>query len=191
MASGPHWRAHGGIPSCILRPCGLTEQRLPSCQTLRAPDLAARIVLSERARPGRQHDPRLLRLGVDVHVGREAVRLIERADAHEAHEIPEAAIIMTPHGHATGAAARDPLALTAVARCGHELRAPGCELQARRLDERVEHKRTPRLPLTPAAMTTMHDEWAIAQAVAHGPAGTAAVSGKLRGCSHVRMASGA
>src|SRR5262245_63622262 len=107
MASGAHWRAHGGIPSCILGTCMLTEHRLPSCETVRAPDLAAWIVLTEGTRPGRQHDPRLLRLGVDVHVGREAVRLIERAHAHEAHEIPEAGI-MTPHGNAAGGAARDP-----------------------------------------------------------------------------------
>src|SRR5262249_36748886 len=93
---------------CSLGMRALREQCLAAREAIGAPDLAALVVLAVGTRTGGQDHPRLLRLGVDVHVRREAIRIIECADAHEAHEIPETAV-MTPYRDATGGAARDDL----------------------------------------------------------------------------------
>src|SRR2546425_8663224 len=54
------------------------------------------LVLGHRRRARRQHDPRLFRRREDVDVGRKAIRVVERAHAHEAHRVSPAAVI-APH----------------------------------------------------------------------------------------------
>src|SRR5271170_8489142 len=99
----------------------LTQQGFAARQTLCAPHLTTVVILAEAARPGRDQHPRLLGLGVDVHVGRQTVRFIERADANETHDIAEPTVV-TPYCNLARRAACDRLSLATVARCRHELR---------------------------------------------------------------------
>ena len=69
------------------------DQRSAPLQALGRPQLRGLVVLGHRRRLGRQHHPGLLRGGVDVHVGREPVGLVERADADEANRIAAAAVV--------------------------------------------------------------------------------------------------
>src|SRR5205823_5347444 len=115
------------------------EQPLAARETLGAPDLAPPVVLAHGARTGGDHDPGLLRLGVDVDIGLKAIRLIERAYAHEAQRIPRAGV-GAPEGHPARRAAGNLLALAAVARRHHELGTSLKEHHAIGLDNGVERK---------------------------------------------------
>src|SRR5947207_10167735 len=72
--------------SCPLILPNLSSPRREQCgaprEAVGRPVLVGGVVLGHRRHAGRQHDPRLLRRGVDVDVGRQPVRLVERAHAY-------------------------------------------------------------------------------------------------------------
>jgi len=125
-----------------------------------------------------------------VDIGRKAIRIIERADAHEACPIGKSSV-MTPECHVAHRAAGDALPLAARARGRDELHLTFEELDPVGLDDCIQRKCSTRFPLTPPAVTAMDDERRRTQAVAHATAGTAAIEEKRVGSSHVTMSCGA
>src|SRR2546426_9288779 len=63
------------------------DQSVTALETFLRPILRAVVVLFHDGRVRREDDPGLLRSGEDVNVGRQAIRLIERAYANKAHRI--------------------------------------------------------------------------------------------------------
>src|SRR5262245_58873492 len=92
-----------------LDPCA---QCLSTLQRIGWPVLLGGVVLGHRGVAVGDHDPRLLRRCEDVDVGRQMIRLIERAYPHERVHRARAGIV-TPYGDATARTARDLLALPA------------------------------------------------------------------------------
>src|SRR6267143_4918338 len=158
------------------------EQSLAG-ETLRTPDVASPVVLAHRARAGGDHHPGLFRLRVDVNVGTQAIRIIERPYAHEAQCVPRADV-GTPQGHTADRAAGDLLALAAVARRHHELGASLKQHHPIGLNDSVERKGGAALALAPAAMTAMHDERRAGERKANGAAGASAFGGGWPGITH-------
>src|SRR6266699_6526888 len=76
----------------LRRRSASAEQFLAAGETLGAPDVAPPVVLARRTCAGGDHDPGLFGLGVDVDVGTQSIRIIERAYAHEAQRIPGAGV---------------------------------------------------------------------------------------------------
>src|SRR5262249_46628295 len=147
-------------------PLPLIQQRLPAPQARRAPHVATLVVLLERTGSGRQHDPWLPGLRIDVNVGPEAVWLIERPDAYKAHEVPQSAVV-TPDRHATHRTAGDDLALAARAGGRHQLRPRRKQHHFVRFEQCIERKRTAGLTLTPAAVAAVHDQGRTRHTIAH------------------------
>src|SRR5262249_34949922 len=106
-----------------------------------------------------------LALGEDVHAGRELVGVVERAHAHEAHELPAAAV-MAPQCDAAPGASRDQLALAAFAGRVDQLDLAAQILHAIGFGHRVERERRTRLALAPAAVAAIDEERAALHAVA-------------------------
>src|SRR5690349_19701220 len=109
-----------------------------------------------------------------MHIGREAIRLIERSDTHEGEPLSEAGVV-APDGDLAARAAHDALALAAVTRSGHPLRLSAKRHETGGLDQGIEHEGTAGLALAPATVTTVHDERSARQPVADGTAGAAAL----------------
>src|SRR6185437_14372163 len=65
----------------------------PALETVGGPDPAAVVIGLDRARSLRQANPRQLRARIDVDVGLDVPRRIQRADADEAQDVPGAAVI--------------------------------------------------------------------------------------------------
>src|SRR5579864_616343 len=153
------------------RPGG--EHRAATLETVRRPVAPAVVVLAHRGRIGRQHDPRLLRRGENVNVGRKAIGVVERADAHELQRVA-CTRVMAPQRDVTVGTADDPLAAPAVRR---RVDAHECTVQhfhPIRFDQRVERERGPCFALAPAAMAAMDEEGIRHHPVADVPAGAAA-----------------
>src|SRR5687767_6224212 len=70
---------------CSLFHAVALTRRLEPCQARRRPFLLRIVELGKHPSARGKDHPRLLRRGVDVHVGREADRFLERTDAHEAN----------------------------------------------------------------------------------------------------------
>ncbi len=83
-------------------------------------------------------------------VGRETVRVIQRADPHETHRITRARVV-APDRHMTDMATGDFLPLSALRRCYHDLGRASEKLHAVGFDHGIQRKRRPRFALTPAA----------------------------------------
>src|SRR5579863_4259553 len=116
-------------------------------------------------------------------VGREAIRFVQGAHAHEAQLLPCPGVGAEERHPAHGAAG-NLLALATVARRVDEVGRPLYALHAVGLDQDIEHERGAGLALAPAAVTAVHDEGRAQQAVTHGAAGTAAIGGEGGWFSH-------
>ena len=116
-------------------------------------------------------------------VGRQAVRLVERADAHEAHRVAGAGVV-APQRDAALRAARDLLALAAVRRRVDDVGLAVQQAHAVGLDHRVERERRAGLALAPAAMAAVHEQRLARHAVAHRAAGAAALERESIGLGH-------
>src|SRR5262245_7057601 len=101
------------------------------------------------------------------------IRLVQRADAHEAHRSAGLGIV-APDGNLAGRTACDLLAAAAGRGRVGNFGLTSDLGDAVRLVERVEGVRRPRLPLAPATMTGMHDQRHAMQTIAQSPTGAAA-----------------
>lgn len=151
----------------------LGAQRLAAGQALGRPGLPRVVVFGDCRRAFGQHDPGLLGGSEDVDVGRQAVGIVERADAHEAHGVAGTAIV-APHRDAARGAAPDLLAAAARRRRHHRLRLAAQQLDAIGLDHGVERECRAGLALAPAAVTAMHEQRLCRHAISDLPAGAAA-----------------
>src|SRR5436190_20774854 len=97
------------------------QQIATALEAFLRPVLVALVVLLDRRRTRWKHDPRLLRRGEDMDIGLHAMRLVERPDADEAHDIPPAAVV-APQADTARQAAGDPLPLSAARGRVHHLR---------------------------------------------------------------------
>jgi len=118
-----------------------------------------------------------------VDIGRKAIRIIERADPHEACPSTEPCVV-TPHCHVAHWAAGNALALAARARSRDELYLTGEQLDPFGLDDCIQRKGGTRFSLTPPAVTAMDDERRRTQAIAYPTAGTAAAVKECVGSRH-------
>ncbi len=65
----------------------LVKECAAARETFFGPELVTIVVLFEGRGPWRKHHPRLFRRRVDMDIGGEAIRLIERADTNKAERI--------------------------------------------------------------------------------------------------------
>src|SRR5690242_3328911 len=91
-----------------------TENRLAPRKARRRPKGLRIVVCLERGHTRRQRDPRQLGARVDVHVGRERARLVERTDAHET-QLGHTAVLAAER-YLAGRAAQNAVRSTAVRR---------------------------------------------------------------------------
>jgi len=112
-----------------------------------------------------------------MNIGGQVIRLIERADPHEAEQ-GTAAKIIAPQGYTTLRTAGDVLTLTAVRGRINDLRLRIQVHHAIGLDQRIQGERGTGLALTPPAMTAMHEERDRLHAVANQTAVAASVQRK-------------
>src|SRR6267378_3452771 len=150
------------------------QQIATALEAFLRPVLVALVVLLDRGHIRRKHDPELLRRSEDVDIGRQAIRLIERPDADEAHDIPAAAVV-APQGDTASRAAGDLLSLSAVRGGVHHLRLALQQNHAIGLDHRVQREGRPALALAPAAMTAVNEHRLAGHPVAHRTAGAVAL----------------
>src|SRR5512132_906571 len=107
-------------------------------------------------------------------VRRQAIGIVERADAHEAHDVAAPAVI-APERDVAFRAARDLLADAAVRRRVHDDRLAVHELHALGFDQGIEREGRAALALAPAAVAAMHEHGLAEQAIAHAAAVAAAL----------------
>src|SRR5450755_933571 len=153
------------------------QQRLSALETLGTPELLAVVILVDGDGARRQNDPRLLRARVDVDVGRQPIRLVQRADTDEAHGVAAAAIV-APDGDAASRAARDLLSGAALRWRHDDLGLTREDDDAVGLDQGVERERRARLALAPAAVAAVHDQRRARHPIANRAAGAAALEGE-------------
>src|ERR1041385_2054020 len=125
----------------------LTEDGFAAGEAFRRPQLRRVVIRFEHFRRlagggaravTRQFHPRLFRARVDVHVGRQRTRLVERADAHKANLLAPA--IVAPQRGAAIGAAMDDVRPAGVGRLREAARVAFQKLHAIALDQRVEHE---------------------------------------------------
>lgn len=155
---------------------GLPKYRLAPREAFGRPELRGIVIRLERGNAIGQSHPRQFRARVDMHIGRECGRLIERAHAHEA-QLLAPAIIAPERGLAFGTA-MDDVRTPAI---GRHRNADGLALHhhAIGLDQRIEHEGRARLPLTILAMTAMHEHRRTREPILHRTAGTGAGESNL------------
>ena len=125
----------------------------------------------EGRRRVRKRDPVHLRPHEDVHVGREARRLVERPAAN----VPHAGVpVLAVDGHLARRTAEDRLRASVVPRDIDRLRLTGEQLDAVRFDQEVDDERAPRLPLAVQAVAAVGEERIGGQPVPNRAAGAAA-----------------
>ena len=147
-------------------------------EAIRRPELLGVVVSFEGGDARGQRDPRDFGAGVDVHVGRQGVRRIEGADAHEA-QLLDAAVFAGDRRLAR-LAAEDSMPLPAVGRDGDRRRRVGEHVQAIAFDQRIEYERAAGLALAAQAMAAMHEQRRARHPVAHPSARTAALKRRHR-----------
>jgi hypothetical protein len=157
----------GGEPSALRLP----KRGVEAFEAGLGPELAGVVVIPERRRSLRQPEPLRFPPGVDVHVRLQRVGLIERSDAHEPETGPPP-VVAPDRGLTPGAAVDVVRAVLARHRHGHRFAAE--QLDRLRLDDRVEHERTPSQPLAVVTMTAVDEHWLLEELVADGSAGAAA-----------------
>src|SRR5215208_6243941 len=158
-------------PRPSSRPRGSTPRRQYSpepLQTVRRPQRLRVVVLVEGRRVVRQDDPADLRLRIDMDVGRDALRIVERAAADEANG--GAAVLTEDRDLAVGAAI-DALLAAVVARHVDRLRLAREHLDSVALYEQVDDERAPRLPLAVQAVAAVDEERFGAEPIANGATG--------------------
>ncbi len=161
---------------CAPRCGAARQQRRASLEARLRPVRVAVVVLVRRGHAGRDHDPRLLRHREDVDVGRQAVGLVERADAHETHRVAGARIV-APDRDAAMRAAADLLSPAALGRRRHHVDFAMGELHAVGLDHRVQRVRGSGLALAPAAVAAVDEQRRGRHPVAHVATRASAVEG--------------
>ena len=147
------------------------QQRRAPRQAFRWPVFLALVVGIDGDRPGRQRDPRLLRRGEDVDVGRprsgsSSVR------PNEAHESPRAcrSCSIARCGSADNVRSSGPRRFR---RRDHDLAARRRARRRLGLDHRVQRERRSRLALAPAAMAAVHEHRRARHPIADAAAGAA------------------
>ena len=151
----------------------LTQNPLIPLQTLPRPHLLALIRPFPRRYPLRQHNPGLLARSKQMHIGRTAIRTIERAHPHEPK--PQSLLmVMTPDRDAAPRTPRDLLAVSALRLRHDHVRRCGQVGDALGLDHGVERERAARFALAPRAVAAVHDQRVRFEPVPHVFAGAAA-----------------
>src|SRR5829696_192548 len=130
------------------------KDRLEAAQALRRPELAAAVVDVEGRCSLREGHPPDLRACVDVHVGRDADRIVKRSAPYEAHfRTP----VLAEDRHLTFRAPKDPLRAAVVAGRVHRLRRSREHLYAVSLDQQVDDESAAGLTLTVQAVAAMNE----------------------------------
>src|SRR6267378_181100 len=159
------------------------QQIATALEAFLRPVLVALVVLLDRGHIRRKHDPELLRRSEDVDIGRQAIRLIERPNADEAHDIAPAAVV-APQGDTASRAAGDLLSLSAVRGSVHHLRLALQQDHAVGFNHGVQREGRPGFTLAPAAMTTVNEHRLAGHPVAHCTAGAVALQRERSIVSH-------
>ena len=151
----------------------MRHERLEALETGRRPQLLRVVVDLERRHRVGKRDPGQLRARVDVNVGRDGRRVVERPASNESH--PGAGVLAEDSDLARRTTP-DLLLLPAVSRHRDKLRLAGEELHSVGLDQEVDDERAAGLSLTVQAMTAMNEERIGGQAVANRSAGAATLT---------------
>ncbi len=160
-------------------PLTAAEDRPAPLEALRRPLLLELVVLVEGAGVGGEPDPGQLRAHVDVHVGPDRVRPVQRRDPQEA-ELRTAAVV-APDGDLADRAAVDVVRAAALGGHRDRHRLAGEDLDAIRLDQRVDREGAAGVPLAVGAVAAVHEHRVRGQPVAD----RAAVAGAFEGpCVH-------
>src|SRR5437660_3404613 len=146
------------------------RDRLVTVETVGRPQLLHVVIGRECRNRVRKNDPAQLRSCVDVHIGRDARRVVERATPDK----PNTRAVAAEDRHLADRAAEDPLLLSAAARYVDRVRLAREELDPVGLDQQVDDERTSGLPLAVQAVTAMCKERLRPKPIANLPAGAAA-----------------
>src|SRR6187397_507660 len=136
-----HARVSGKSQSRVGLSCSRYRALEPRCAFAR-PIIGWPVELGDCRNAVRNDHPRLLGGRVDVNVGRSTRRIVECPGTYEMNAWASLRIV-APHGHATGRAAPDDLALAAGAREGGLSELALVEVDLRRIDKSSHAKDDP------------------------------------------------
>ena len=151
----------------------VTRRSARRSRLVRRPELLGVVVRRERRNRVRKRDPAQLRSCVDVDVGSDARRIVERSAPNE----PDArSRVLAVDRDLTRRAPEDSLLLARAARHVHRQRVTREQLDSVGLDQQVDHESASGLPLAVQAVAAMREERIGCKAVANRPARAATLT---------------
>jgi hypothetical protein len=157
----------------------LANQCPHASETLLRPVFVAIVVFSDSGPARRQDHPRLLRYREDMDIRRQAIWVIQRADANEIYNIAGARIV-APQSDMTRRTARDLLSLAAIRGRPYNVWRASQKNNAVSFDHRIKGERSARLTLAPAAIAAVNKKRLTGHAVAYGATRASTIPSRSR-----------